>query len=79
MWKNNIITENGRFYWWDEHGLEKYGPYDTLQEAKDSMENYAIGLDEVWNTEWNDKMDQAAGCYDDPPYDGFYEKFGNDK
>ena len=43
----NIIAENGRFYWYDEHGLERYGPYDTRQEAKDSLENYAIWLNEV--------------------------------
>jgi len=75
----NIRTETGRFYWWDEMGLEKYGPYDTLQEAKDSMENYAIGLEEQGHTERSAKADQDAGCYDDPPYGGFYENWNNDK
>ena len=41
----NIETENGRFYWWDEVGLEKYGPYDTIKEARDSLENYAKSLE----------------------------------
>lgn len=54
----NIIKENDRFYWWDECGLEKYGPYDTLKEAKDSMENYAIGLEEQRHTEVQAKADQ---------------------
>jgi len=49
----NIIPENGRFYWYDEHGLERYGPYDTLQEAKDSMENYARRIEEFRNAKEN--------------------------
>jgi|1_EtaG_2_1085319.scaffolds.fasta_scaffold04972_3 hypothetical protein len=70
---NNIVSENGRFYWYDEHGLERYGPYDTLQEAKDSIENYVIGREEAWHSEVKAKAEQDAGCYDDPPYGGFYE------
>lgn len=70
---NNIVAENGRFYWHDEHGLERYGPYDTIQEARDSIENYLIGREEAWQTEADAKNDQDAGCYDDPPYGGFYE------
>ena len=23
---------------------------------------------EEWDSEWNEKMAQDAGCYDDPPY-----------
>jgi len=72
MWKN-IVEELGRFYWTDEHGLERYGPYDTIQEAKDSIENYCIGREEAWHSERMAKADQDAGCYDDPPYGGFYE------
>ena len=75
----NIKTENGRFYWWDEMGLEKYGPYDTLKEARDSIENYKIGLEEQWHSERMSKAEQDAGCYDDPPYGGFYENWNNDK
>ena len=33
-------------------------------------------LEEEWQTEVDAKNDQDAGCYDDPPYGGFYEKFG---
>ena len=55
---NNIVAENGRFYWWDECGLEKYGPYDTLQEAKDSIENYSIGLKESWQSERDAKHEK---------------------
>ena len=69
----NIITENGRFYWYDEHGLERYGPYDTIREARDSMENYSIAREEAWDSEKRAKADQDAGCYDDPPYNGFYD------
>ena len=29
--------------------------------------------EEAWNTEIQAKADQDAGCYDDPPYGGFYE------
>ena len=50
----NIVEELGRFYWYDEHGLERYGPYDTLQEAKDSIENYARRLEEYNNKKEND-------------------------
>ena len=70
----NIRIENGRFYWWDEVGLEKYGPYDTIEEARDSIENYTIGLEEQWHTEVQAKAEQDAGCYDDPPYGEFYER-----
>jgi len=40
----HLVTENGRFYWWDDHGLEKYGPYDSVEEAIESMQNYADNL-----------------------------------
>ena len=30
-------------------------------------------LEEAWQTEVDAKNDQDAGCYDDPPYGGFYE------
>ena len=42
-----IVKENGRYYWWDECGMEKYGPYDTFEEADKSCTAYAKSLDEI--------------------------------
>ena len=42
-----FVKENGRYYWWDECGLERYGPYDTFEEADKSCTAYAKSLDEI--------------------------------
>jgi hypothetical protein len=42
-----FVKENGRYYWWDECGLEKYGPYDTFEEADRSCSEYTKQLEEV--------------------------------
>lgn len=43
----HIVTENERFYWYDDHGLDRNGPYDSVEEAIESMQNYKDNLEKT--------------------------------
>lgn len=37
--------ENGAYYFWDEIGESKYGPYPTREKAEEVLEDYCKWLD----------------------------------
>ena len=37
----HITLYNNGYYFWDEAGLNRYGPYKTKQEARDMLKKYA--------------------------------------
>ena len=38
---------DNKWYWWDEAGLDQYGPYNTLEEAKNDLDKYCLYLDKI--------------------------------
>tara|TARA_R100001594_G_C3917262_1_gene234845 strand:- start:64 stop:243 length:180 start_codon:yes stop_codon:yes gene_type:complete len=38
---SNVREENGKWYFWDETGMYKYGPFDSEAEANKELRKYA--------------------------------------
>ena len=72
--------DDGELYWnrewkfiWDEWNNENYIPSDYDKCKTDEQRSLWIRREE-YETEHRAKMDDDAGCYDDPPYGEFYER-----
>lgn len=39
-----IFEQNGKWYFWDETGADKCGPFDTEQIAKEKLQEYCVYL-----------------------------------
>ena len=40
----HITLYDDGYYFWDEAGLDRYGPYKTKQETRDMLKKYAEAL-----------------------------------
>jgi hypothetical protein len=53
-----VHSENGKWYFWDETGAYRHGPFSSEQEARSELKMYA------------DWLDSYAGIQPEPPEDG---------
>ena len=37
-----VHEENGKWYFWDETWADRYGPYDSEEEAKEKFDTYVL-------------------------------------
>ena len=38
----HIVKESDGWYFWDEVGQDKYGPYKDIEEARSMMDKYCV-------------------------------------
>lgn len=52
-----IHEENGKWYFWDEVWVDRYGPYDTEEECKEALDRYCREVLELPSSEESPNSD----------------------